>query len=52
MLHQFPHDHPDIVLVTVEQRPDRERRILAQMRNQFTSQLRVRKRLGGLLSQP
>jgi hypothetical protein len=52
MLHRFPHDHTDIVLVAIEQRPDCERRILAQMRNQLARLLSVRKRFGRLFSSP
>src|ERR1700730_595543 len=52
VLHRFPHDHPDIVLVAVEQRPDGERRILAQMRNQLARLLGMHKRFSSLFSQP
>ena len=51
-LERFSQDGADVCPMRVEQRSDRERRILAKMGDHLSGLLRMGKRLRGLLAQP
>ena len=52
VLHGLAQDVADVVLVRLDQRTDRERRVLADLRDQLAGLLRMGEGLGRLRAQP